>query len=590
MNTLHAGGKTLSLKHQAGVRLVLALVVAMAVTVTTAFWYYSASFEKAAQQKNRDAVDHYTVRIGQLENEWEGEALRLKARLEFTRLLEDRDRRRVKLSSYFIAQSGSPIFSNILISSNNEEVLFQYGMDVSSFPEEMNQETLKQVTLNQEGHVGWHYDTTRNTLHRVYRQPVWLGQDGMGWLYLFRPLDNALLYANIFPGAKLFLSWHGKVIAGSSGIHRNQAPNPGYDGAFYLGDHRFEQRRLAWKGENSRDLSLIIQQKVERPFTIQELVQSSILMLLLLSAFLWMVLGHWVSRIVQRAAALRAASQIFSGARAVTPEIALALDETCAGRSDELSDVACAINNLMHTVKRGDADIAVKIAELTRLNTELGEFTHIASHDLQEPLRKLVIFCEWLAQDLGTDLPERAVKDMAFISDAAQRMRNLVQDLLILSQAGNRELKAEPISLETVADSALESLALRIEECCAVITRDPLPEVRGDATLLTQLYQNLIGNALKYAGESPPRIHLDAARVGGEWVLGVRDNGIGINPEYAEQIFQPFKRLHGRERYEGTGIGLAICRKAVERHHGRIWVESEEGKGAHFRFELPCKP
>jgi signal transduction histidine kinase len=178
---------------------------------------------------------------------------------------------------------------------------------------------------------------------------------------------------------------------------------------------------------------------------------------------------------------------------------------------------------------------------------------------------------------------------LAFISEAAQRMRALVQELLNLSRAGNRELKSETVSLESIADHALEALALQVEESGAVITRDPLPEVQGDAVLLTQLYQNLISNALKYTEESPPRIHLDAALQDGKWLLGVRDNGIGINPEYAEQIFQPFKRLHGRGKFEGTGIGLAICRKVVERHHGRIWVESEEGKGAHFRFTLPAK-
>ncbi|MFA7239500.1 MAG: ATP-binding protein [Sulfuricellaceae bacterium] len=580
-----ADGKSISLKRQAGVRLVLALSVAMTVTMTSALWYYNVSFEKAAQQKNRDAVDHYTVRIGQLENEWESEALRLKARLEFTRLLEDREQGWVKLSSYFIAQSGSPVFSNILISSGKGQVLFRYGIEAAGLPEETNR-----ITLHREGYVGWYYNAPHNALYRVYRQTVWLGKDGMGWLYLFRPLDNALLYANIFPGARLFLSWRGTVIAASTGDQRKPAVSPSYEGALYLDDQRYEQRRLSWEGKNARDLSLIIQQRVERPFTIQEFVRSSVLMVLSLSTFLWLVLGSWLSRIVRRTIALRDASLAFSGTRAVTPEIALALDKARLGSTDELSDVARAIDDLMHTVKRGDADMAVKITELTRLNTELSEFTYIASHDLQEPLRKLVIFSEWLVRDLGGDIPERAAKDLVFISEAAQRMRNLVQDLLNLSRAGNRELKTESISLDMVADRALESLALRIEDSGAVITRDPLPTVMGDATLLTQLYQNLIGNALKYAGESPPRIHLDASMAGGEWVLGVRDNGIGINPAYAEQIFQPFKRLHGRERFEGTGIGLAICRKVVERCHGRIWVESEEGKGAHFRFALPCKP
>ena len=573
-------GKILSIKHQASVRLVLALSVAMAVTVAVAFWFYNASFEKAAQQKSHDAVGHYAVRIGQLENEWEGEALRLKTRLEYTRLLENRGQRWVNFNSYWIAQSGNPVFSNILIASPQGLVLFRYGKMASSLPQ----------TLQQEGSVGWHYDATHATLYRVYRQTVWLGADGMGWLYLFKPLDNALLYANIFPGAKLFLSWRGTVVAASGNGGGARALDPGFDGALYLAGQRYEQHQLSWEGEKGRDLKLVIQQRVERPFTVQELVYSSILMAMLLSVFLWLVLGHWLSSIVRRTTALRAASQAFTGARAVTPEIVRALERARAGSTDELFDVACAIDDLMHTVKRGDAELALQLDKLQSLNAELNQFTYIASHDLQEPLRKLVIFSEWLVRDLGGSLPENAAKDLAFISDAAQRMRELVQELLNLSRAGNRELQTELVSLEKLADQALESLALRVAESGATITRDPLPEVRGDATLLAQLYLNLIGNALKYRDESTPRIHLDASREGKEWVLGVRDNGIGINPEYAEQIFQPFKRLHGRKHYEGTGIGLAICRKVVERHHGRIWVESEEGKGAYFRFTLPCEP
>jgi len=574
-----SNGQLQPLKRQASVRLVLALSLSMAVTAVTAFWFYSVSFEKAATQKCRDAVGHYATRIGQLENEWESEAIRLKTRLEFTRILEDQAQRWIKLNSYLIAQSGSPIFSNLLITSPQGQVLYRYGTGAERLPE----------ILNQAGPIGWHYEASHAALYRVYRQTIWLGSGGMGWLYLFRPLDNSLLYANIFPDARLFLSWRGTVIASSLGGSSKQAVRPGYSGPLYQGGQRYEQQPLAWEGKKRQDLSLIIQQRVERPFTIQEVAFSSVLMVMLLSFFLWLVLGRWLTKVVRRVGALGVASQAFSRGRTVTPEVLTALDEARAGSADELSGVACAIDDLMHIVKCGDAALAQQMDKLKSLNAELNEFTYIASHDLQEPLRKLVIFSEWLVRDLG-EVPERAAKDLAFITDAARRMRELVQELLNLSRAGNRELQTELVSLEKIADSALESLALRVVESGAVITREPLPEVMGDATLLTQLYQNLISNALKYSEAVPPRIRLDATQTGDEWVLGVRDNGIGINPEYAEQIFQPFKRLHGQGKFEGTGIGLAICRKVAERHHGRIWVESEEGKGAYFRFALPREP
>ena len=222
--------------------------------------------------------------------------------------------------------------------------------------------------------------------------------------------------------------------------------------------------------------------------------------------------------------------------------------------------------------------------ELAALNAQLDDFTHMASHDLQEPLRTLMAFSNLLQKDLGYSLPEQAVKDLDFITDAARRMQALIQDLLALSRAGRAAKKREKVSLGECADLALEALAMRVKETGAQVIRDTLPYVWGDSTLLTQLYQNLIGNALKFSGDQPPIIQLTFEEREGTQVFGVKDNGIGIESKYAREIFKPFRRLHGRAEYEGSGVGLAICRKIVERHGGKIWVESEPGKGAHFRF------
>jgi light-regulated signal transduction histidine kinase (bacteriophytochrome) len=224
--------------------------------------------------------------------------------------------------------------------------------------------------------------------------------------------------------------------------------------------------------------------------------------------------------------------------------------------------------------------------ELERKNVELDQFTYVASHDLQEPLRKVTAFSGILRQDLGDNLPDRAEKDLGFIVDAARRMQKLVQDLLALSRSGRVAMKVESMSLDRCADRAIDSLAMRMKESQPEITRDELPQVRGDRTMLTQLYQNLLSNALKFTGDGRPLIRLTAERVDGQLILGVQDNGIGIDPKYAGQIFAPFKRLHGRGKYEGTGIGLAICARTVERHGGKIWIESAPGKGAHFKFTL----
>jgi signal transduction histidine kinase len=237
------------------------------------------------------------------------------------------------------------------------------------------------------------------------------------------------------------------------------------------------------------------------------------------------------------------------------------------------------------------ADRAVQLErmnrELVALNAELDEFTNLASHDLQEPLRILTTFSDLLRKDMGNTLPNGVAKDLGFITDAAKRMERLIKDLLALSRAGRVAKKRGKVSLSECADRALEALAMRMKESGAEVTRDALPRVWGDSTLITELYQNLIGNALKFRGNQRPIIRLTVEEQEDYQVFGVKDNGIGVDPKYAQQIFQPFRRLHGRDEYEGSGIGLAICRKIVERHGGKIWVESEPGKGSHFRFTIP---
>jgi signal transduction histidine kinase len=226
-------------------------------------------------------------------------------------------------------------------------------------------------------------------------------------------------------------------------------------------------------------------------------------------------------------------------------------------------------------------------AELEKKNQELDEFTYVASHDLQEPVRKLISYSDLLKQDLAGDINERASRDLHFIVDAAVRMRRLIQDLLALSRVGRSAMKQEPVRIGDCLADALDALQLRIQETAAKVESPDLPTVIGDQTMLTQLYQNLVGNALKFKAETAPLVQLTAEDEGDQWILGVKDNGIGLSDEASARIFKPFQRLHRREEFEGTGIGLSICKKTVERHGGRLWVESSEGNGAHFKFSLP---
>ena len=226
--------------------------------------------------------------------------------------------------------------------------------------------------------------------------------------------------------------------------------------------------------------------------------------------------------------------------------------------------------------------------DLAIANAELEQLAHAASHDLKEPVRNLVSYSTLLREDLGEDLSDDVAMDLEYITGAANRMGKLVDGLLSLSRASRSSMKREPVLIENCVTKSLEALRTRVLESGSHVEWDTLPEVTGDSFLLTQLYQNLLANAMKFTESGSPVIRLTAEQTGDVWTLGVRDNGIGISPEYSDQIFAPFKRLHGMTEFEGTGIGLALCRKTVERHGGKIWVESEPGKGAHFKFTLPA--
>ncbi len=225
--------------------------------------------------------------------------------------------------------------------------------------------------------------------------------------------------------------------------------------------------------------------------------------------------------------------------------------------------------------------------ELARSNAELQQFVHVSSHDLREPLRMITSFVQLLQRHFDHQLDPTSEEYLQYVVEGARRIQRLIDDLLSYTRLGGRSLSPETVQSGEIVQEALSNLTLSIEESGAQVTCEPLPELEADRTHLVLLFQNLIGNAIKFNGGKKPKVHIRARAEMDQWLFSVEDNGIGIEPQYFEKIFVVFQRLHAREEYPGTGIGLALCKKIVEQHNGKIWVKSEPGKGSVFYFTIP---
>jgi light-regulated signal transduction histidine kinase (bacteriophytochrome) len=238
-------------------------------------------------------------------------------------------------------------------------------------------------------------------------------------------------------------------------------------------------------------------------------------------------------------------------------------------------------------VEERTKELAVANQVLEQSNLELKQFAYVASHDLQSPLRSISGFVQLLRSEYEGKLDEQAQDWIRRTVQSIGQMQTLIRDLLSYARVDARSRPFTQIPFHDIVTDALTLLESSIHDSGGQVTCGPLPEIMGDRSQLVQLIQNLIGNGLTYHGDEPPHIHISAERSGKEWIFSVRDNGIGIDPKYYEQIFEIFKRLHDQKDYPGTGIGLAVCRRVVSRHGGKIWVESEPGHGTTFHFTIP---
>ena len=238
--------------------------------------------------------------------------------------------------------------------------------------------------------------------------------------------------------------------------------------------------------------------------------------------------------------------------------------------------------------KAAEEELKEVTKSLARSNTDLQQFAYVASHDLQEPLRMVTSFLQLLSQRYQGRLDPAADEFIGFAVDGARRMHVLINDLLMYSRVGTQTKATEMFETAEALAAAVANLRVAIAEAGATVTQGPLPRVRGDLVQWVQLLQNLVGNAVKFRGAVPPVVRVEAERFGEMWRFAVRDNGIGIEPQFHRRLFVIFQRLHSRQEFSGNGIGLAVCARIIERHGGRIWVESELGKGSTFYFTVPA--
>ncbi|MCZ2261947.1 HAMP domain-containing protein [Isoptericola sp. QY 916] len=326
-----------------------------------------------------------------------------------------------------------------------------------------------------------------------------------------------------------------------------------------------------------------------------------VLLVVVMGLFMWRALQRGVTRPLARLAdSVRAAStgehEHEIRVEGTGEVAALAADVEHMRR--ELVQQVAEVRASHGETERAHAQLAEQARELARSNQELErsnrdleQFAYVASHDLQEPLRKVASFTQLLQKRYGEQLDERADQYIAFAVDGARRMQRLIQDLLSFSRVGRSGSEPEDVDLERALEQVRHDQERRIVEAGAEVTHDPLPVVRGEKALLTMLLANVVGNAVKFRDPGrPPRVHVSARRVEGPepgWELSCTDNGIGIDPQYAERVFVIFQRLHPKDVYSGTGIGLALVKRVVEHHGGRVWLEPAPGGGTSVRWTLP---
>jgi signal transduction histidine kinase len=408
------------------------------------------------------------------------------------------------------------------------------------------------------------------------------GLGSTGEILLGLKIDTDVVFANPLrhdPSA----AFSKKIAIGSPLALPAQQAVQGIDGSGTSTDYRGEQVLAVWKYLPSARWGLVAKIDTKEALAPVISVRNWTLFICIVTACAGLLAAFYVSKSIARPIQVLQKGVEIVGSGNLDYQVGMSSD-------DEIGRLSRAFDAMTENLKKitSSRDELNKVTiELERSNQELLQFAYVASHDLQEPLRMVAGFTSLLERRYKDKLDRDAQEFIRFAVDGAVRMQKLIDDLLTYSRVGSHHIPFEAVDCNYLLDQAIINLRVAIEESHAVITRGNLPMVPCNGLQMIQLFQNLISNAVKFRGTDPPRIHIAAERRGEEWLFSFRDNGIGIDPQYHDRIFKIFQRLHSRDEYAGTGIGLALCMKIVELHKGRIWMESELGKGTTVYFTLP---
>ncbi len=576
------------MRHNVGLKcslnkhLLLSVITVFVVSMVVFFLIWLLMYRNLSRINEGLLNERIEQMLNYMQKDWHFIAQFLVNNINLLRLAESKDRWS-KLQTYLIAQADALWFDAIEVYDKHDNKVFCFCHSESQFLEGVIDGLKKE----------WFFDVKTGRLYRVIELSLWLGNLGTGKVLFYKHLTNSTLSLVAPSTGILHLVQGNKIIASSEGNAMVGRTIP--QERSVLSQLAMPEVQVWYSIDSQTDTHLVAIAPISSMQNMHLYIIGAFALVTLIYASMWFTMGRWINRLIDRITSLSKSAQLFTERKALDEEIKDNLIRASNGNDevtflrDTLAELMTKEVEFIKEREEREESLQITLKELERSNKELQSFAYVASHDLQQPLRVITGFAQLLQKRYGDSLGQDGKEFTDYIVQGTKRMQQLINDLLSYSRVATKARPFESVDLSEVVKRALENLQLLVEESAAEVIYSSLPTVSADASQMVQLFQNLIENAIKYRGKEVPRVVITAQKTGSEWLISVQDNGIGFDMTHAERVFQVFQRLHKEEEYEGTGIGLAICKKIVERHGGRIWAQSEVGKGSTFYFTLPAR-